>query len=347
MSDISRIDENFAVKGGFNIPNVELYTADNKAISLHGVFYENGFYRRLPQGVAESVSEGVNALHTHTAGGRIKFVTDSSLVAVKVVMPQVCKLPHIALTGSAGLDMYVGNEYCHTFIPPYDMTAGYEDVFYFNTKAQREITINLPLYSSVSEIYLGLESGASLSAPEPYRYPDPIVFYGSSITQGGCASRPGTSYQSIVSRDLDADYVNLGFSGSAKGEDEIAEYISELNMSVFVYDYDYNAPTTEHLEATHLPMLLKIREKNPELPIIMMARPQFTPDNESAQRLEIIKKTYRYCIEQGDKNVHLIDGTTLMALAKGEGTVDGCHPNDLGFYSMAQAIIDTLKLILN
>ncbi len=346
MSNISQIDKNFAVKKGFDIPDVELYTMDTEAISLHGVFYENGLYRRLPQQVAESVNEGVYALHTQTAGGRIRFTTDSTLVAIRAVMPDIGKMPHFALTGSAGFDMYVGNEYCHTFIPPYDITEGYEGAYHFKSKAMREITINFPLYSSVAELYLGLERGSELTAANTYRYQDPIVYYGSSITQGGCASRSGNSYESIISRRLDSDYINLGFSGSAKGEAEIAEYISELKMSAFVYDYDYNAPTAEHLEATHLPMLLKIREKNPELPIIMLARPQFTPDDESAKRLEIIRKTYHHCLEQGDKNVYLIDGESLMALAGNDGTVDGYHPNDLGFYSMAQAVIDTLKLIM-
>jgi len=117
-------------------------------------------------------------------------------------------------------------------------------------------------------------------------------------------------------------------------------------MSVFVYDYDYNAPTPEHLMSTHERMFLKVREKNPDLPIIMMSRPQFLLDDDAKKRLEIITTTYNNALNRGDKNVYLIDGPTLMAKAGTEGTVDNCHPNDLGFYSMASALGDVLEKII-
>ena len=172
------------------------------------------------------------------------------------------------------------------------------------------------------------------------------MYYGSSITQGGCASRPGNSYESIVSRRLDADYINLGFSGNAKGEPEIAEYISKLDMSCFVYDYDFNAPTVEHLINTHQKMYNVIREANPDLPIVLMSSPKYRLTDEGKQRLSVIRKTYEDAKANGDGNVYFIDGSTLMALAKYDGTVDDCHPNDLGFASMAKAVGDLLEKIM-
>ena len=348
MRNISKTDPNFAVKTSLNIDNIRFFDIKDERFSLYGIFYENGMYRRLPEKVAEAVNDGVYNLHIHTAGGRIKFVTDSSFVAIKAVMPEIGRMPHFAMTGSSGFDLYIGKKevYYNSFVPPYDMVDGHESAVHFSERKLREITLNFPLYSAVSELYIGIEDSALLKKSTGYKSKKPIVFYGSSITQGGCASRPGNSYESVVSRALQTDYINLGFSGSARAEDAIADYISELDMSAFVYDYDYNAPSAEHLRNTHQRMFMKIRQKNPELPIVILSRPKFTLTQEEKERLEIIRKTYVDAVSSEDKNVFLIDGATLMKYAKNDGTVDGCHPNDLGFYSMAKALIPTLKSIL-
>lgn len=348
MSDISKIDSNFAVKTNLNIENIKFYDIQNEPFSVYGVFFENGRYRRLPEKVAKTVSNDVYYLHTHTAGGRVKFVTDSKYVAIHAVMPDIGKMPHFALTGSAGFDIYVGEneKYYASFVPPFDISGGYESVACFENHEEREITINFPLYSAVSALYIGIEDGAALKKSVGYKYKKPIGFYGSSITQGGCASRPGNSYESIISRNLQADYLNLGFSGSAKAEDTIAKYISTLDLSVFVYDYDYNSPSTGHLEATHKKMFLTIRENNPDLPIVILSRPSPTLNGVEQERLAIIKRTYTDAVANGDGNVYFIDGPTLMEYAGNDGTVDGCHPNDLGFYSMAKALTPCLESII-
>ena len=348
MPAISKIDENFSVQTTLKIDNLKFYNIENEPFTVYGVFSENGKYRRLPEKVAKAVSEGVDALHVHTAGGRVKFITDSPFVAIKAVMNSVSKMPHMPITGSAGFDLYVGRKevYHKTFIPPFDIEYGYEDAVYFSTKKLREITINFPLYSGVSELFIGLDKNAVVKKSAGYKNKKPIVFYGSSITQGGCASRPGTSYESIISRSLQTDYINFGFSGSAKAEDEITNYINTLDMSVFVYDYDHNAPDIEHLEKTHQKMFLAIRKNHPDLPVVMMSRPKYVLDETEKQRLEIIRKTYNDAVSSGDRNVYLLDGAQLMKYAKNDGTVDGCHPNDAGFLSMAKALIPVLRKIL-
>ncbi len=216
----------------------------------------------------------------------------------------------------------------------------------FGCSAMRDITIHFPLYSNVDKLYIGLADGAVIEQPAPYQIRKPIVYYGSSITQGGCASRPGTSYQGFVSREIDADYLNLGFSGNARAEEEMAKYIGSLDMSLFVYDYDHNAPSVEHLKNTHERMFLEIRERHPGLPVVMMSRPKLYLSEEELARLEIIKATYENALARGDNNVYLIDGRELMAWAGNEGTVDTCHPTDLGFLSMAKALIPVLKGLL-
>ena len=349
MSDISKIDSNFKVETNIKEKDIKFYNANQAPFEIFGVFYDNGKYRRMPENVAKTVNEGVYGLHTNTAGGRVRFKTDSRYVAINTKMFSIGKMPHFALTGSSGFDLYVCEEtpnYVSTFTPPFNIQDGYESIIYFSSSKMREITINFPLYSGVCELYIGVDDKSTISSPKPYKFQKPIVYYGSSITQGGCASRPGNSYESIISRRLNADFVNLGFSGNAKGEKEIADYIKNLEMSAFVYDYDYNAPTTEHLKETHENMFEIIRKANPELPVVILSRPKFTLNDEENERLEIIRATYQNAMGSGDKNVYLIDGKTLMNLAGDDGTVDGCHPNDLGFMSMAKAVGDILEKIL-
>ena len=347
MKNISRIDSNFKVQTNINKDDIKFYYINQPPFEIHGVFYDNGKYRRMPERIAKTVNGGVLALHTNTAGGRVRFKTDSSYIAIYAKMENIGKMPHFALTGSAGFDIYVGDKHSGTFIPPFDIENGYESIIEFESSKIRDITINFPLYSDVLGIYIGVSDGASVYKPEPYKIQKPIVFYGSSITQGGCASRPGNSYQSNISRRLDCDYINLGFSGSAKAEDEIAEYISNLKMSAFVYDYDHNAPTIDHLAQTHEKMFKKIRAKNPDLPIIMMPRPKYQLSKDEELRYDIIESTYVSAKENGDKNVYLIDNEILMRFAGNDGTVDGCHPNDLGFNSMAIAVGYLLEKIFS
>ena len=120
------------------------------------------------------------------------------------------------------------------------------------------------------------------------------------------------------------------------------DYVKNLDMSVFVYDYDHNAPTLEHLEATPEKMFKAIRSMHPDIPILMMTRPKFYLNDDEEKRLEIVRKTYQNALNNGDKNVYFIEGPELMKFAGDEGTVDGCHPTDLGFYSMAKVMLEIM-----
>ena len=342
MFDISKVDGNFTIETEIDKNDIKFYKIDEAPFKVYGVFKENGKYRRMPEGVAKSVSEGVYALHSNTAGGRVKFVTDSPYIAIHVKMDGLGKMPHFALTGSIGFDLYIDNYYAKTFVPPFDIKDGYESIFEFKKKERREITINFPLYSNVNELFIGLQDTAYVSEAESYKNDKPIVYYGSSITQGGCASRPGMSYQAIVSRNFNYDYINLGFSGNARAEDEMIDYIKNLDMYIFVYDYDHNAPTVEHLEKTHEKMFKAIREKHPLLPVVIMSRPKHFLTKEEKTRRNIIETTYLNAVSVGDENVYFIDGEALTELCKDSGTVDSCHPTDFGFASMAKALTEVL-----
>ncbi len=332
------IDSNFRTETDQAEHGLVFRSVLDTPFSLHGVFYEDGAFHRMPHAVARAISPRLEALHFHTAGGRVRFVTDSTTVAVRVTYGDLGKMPHFALTGSIGLDLYADGAYHASFIPPFAITDTLESKTKFGQKKRREITINLPLYSGVKALYIGLDENAALEAPAPYRVDVPVVYYGSSITQGGCASRPGASYESILSRRFDCDYINLGFSGNAKGEDAMAAYIASLEMSAFVLDYDHNAPDPAHLAATHGKLFRAVREAHPDIPILMCTRPKVDLTKEEVERRAIVYKTYTDAIAKGDTNVYFLDGKALMALCGDEGTVDRCHPTDLGFFSMAHAI---------
>ena len=352
MKTLVDFDKNFKIETKIDAEGLKFYSVLSAPFTIYGVKYVDGKFRRLDESIAKATNDGVHFLHANTAGGRVKFRTNSPYVAISVKTGKVVQFSHFPLTGYAGLDLYVdgkdGKEsYVNTFKPPCNIVDGYEGIIRFNNCDEKEITINMPLYSNVEELYIGIKEGSTLEKSEhKYVNEKPIVYYGSSITQGGCASRPGNSYQAIISRSLNCDYINLGFSGSAKAEDAIINYIASLGMSVFVYDYDHNAPSVDHLEKTHEKSFKIIRKAHPDLPIIMMPRPNRNFTTDSLKRAKIIRKTYDNAVKNGDKNVYFISSKQLTALCKNEGTVDNCHPSDFGFYSMAKAIERVLKKIL-
>lgn len=353
-NDISKIDKNFKITTNLSEKDIQFHDVRREPFRGYGLnrFSEGNQFRRMPEEVARATSEGVYYLHTNTAGGRVRFKTNSEYIAIKAIMPDVCHMPHMPLSGSSGFDMYEYKNGKHTYvvslIPPADLKNGFESVKHFGANEMRDLIINFPLYNNLNSLYIGLQSSAVLQQGEEYSQAKPVLYYGSSITQGGCASRPGNSYQAIISRKLDCDYINLGFSGSGKAEEAIANYMASSDISAFVCDYDYNAPSVEYLEQTHGRLYNIFRTKQPLTPIIMISKPDFDrAADDNNKRRAIILETYLSAVKSGDKNVYFIDGETLFGQENRDCcTVDGCHPNDLGFERMATVIGGVLEKIL-
>ena len=348
MSKISEIDKNFKIETNLNLDDVVYYNVKENPWCLFGVLNEDVF-RRIPKEIARQVNAGVYPLHTNTSGGRLRFVTDSPYVAIFAKMPDKTHFSHMPQTGISGFDAYVDNRFFGAFIPPVDMENGsFNSVVYFNNNVEKNLMIHMPLYNNVSDLYVGIKKGSTFKKAEDYKNKGKVVYYGSSITQGGCVSRPGLSYPAVIARELDCDFINLGFSGSAKGETVMAEYIAKLNPSIFVFDYDHNAETEEQLQATHESFYKTFRSICPKTKVVMISAPNFKYKyiNWDSRR-EIIKKTYNNAIASGDQNVYFIDGETLWGEEIWDScTVDGTHPNDLGHFKMAEAIILVLKKIM-
>lgn len=346
MSSIEKIDKNFEVK---TVIEDALVFRDclESPFRIYGLLSDENGFARMPAETAEKVNESVAALFRNTAGGRVRFRTNSPKIAIRAKMANIGKMPHFPITGTAGFDLYENTTYRGTFIPPYDIQDGYESMLVLPSVKERELMIHFPLYSNVLSLEIGLCQGASLLPGADYAEVLPIVYYGSSITQGGCASRPGNCYENVISRSLNRDHINLGFSGGARGEEAIADYIAGLEMSALVYDYDHNAIDTDHLQNTHQKMFRTIRSRKPLLPIVMVSRPQPNPGEDDYNRRSIIMATYQNALGAGDKNVYFIDGSSMLHQFGGDsGTVDACHPNDLGFMCMAKSIGTILEKIL-
>ena len=345
---IEEIDANFAAKSVSDADDVVWYDLRKPPFDIYGLYdvQNTAGFTRFPKYVGDGCNDGVKELRWHTAGGRARFKTDSPYIAIKVFWFGMTKMSHMAFTGSSGFDLICRCDGKTTYVGAlHPQINGYDEGFDWKCDTVGKLAdyeLSFPLYNTVKTVYVGIKRGCTLLEGEKYKIQKPFVYYGSSITQGGCASKPSGSYQSLISKRFDADFINLGFSGSALGEEAMARYIAGLDMSVFILDYDHNAPSSEHLAATHLPFYKTVREKQPDTPMVIVSRP--TPIIEKNR--EIVKATYDYAVAAGDKNVVFVDGDTLF-----EGdykylcTVDNCHPTDLGFYRMAKVIGDAIEKV--
>lgn len=345
--DISAIDKNLKIETQISKEDIIWLNAAESPFELYGAVGSEP-YIRMPADVAEKVSPGVLGLSKNTAGLRLRFRTNSPYIAIHVKWQGLTRFSHMPVSGTSGFDLFSVTEngsqnFIKPFMPTPDSYKGFDSVIDVSGE-MTDYVINFPLYNSVEKLAIGVKNDSKFETPLQYINELPVVFYGSSITQGGCASRPGNCYQNFLSRAFNIDYINLGFSGSARAEDEMIDYLAGLEMSVFVSDYDHNAPSTEHLENTHYKLYKKIREKHPETPYIIISKPDYKFEKNEDLRRKIIMNTYIKALENGDKNVYFIDGASLFADDEWQAcTVDGCHPNDLGFYRFYKALYPIFK----
>lgn len=349
-----RINELFFKENyGVDTTNIVFYDIKkSEEISVYGLYnYRNEEqFKRIPDDVANATSERVIKLNTNPSGGRIRFKTDSRCLVIRASFPNISTRSIITMLNQAGFDVYKTfngkQEFIGCLYPPIDLIDSYDRSIDLGP-GEKEITIYMPIYNDVSEVYVGLEKDADVKPASPYKYEKPILFYGSSITQGASVSRPGMIYEAIISRMFDVDFINLGFASAGKAEDAIVDYMADLDYSIFVSDYDYNAPTLEYLEATHEKMYQKIRAKHPNAAYIMLTKPILHHNlktEENQRRREIIYKTYKNAMQNGDKNVYIIDGFEIFSsFESGDCSGDNVHPNDMGATVLAGNIIKIIK----
>ena len=305
---------------------------------------------RLPKSAEGVVRKPVWDLSKSPSGGRIRFQSDCTQLSIRLQYPSVGGMKNMHKFGQSGVDLYVDGVYVKTAIPN-DTTFVEFEYFSEKPKQMREMTIYLPLYNGVKVLAIGVNEGASFEQAIPFVLDKPVVYYGSSITQGGCASHPGMSYQAVVSRHLALDFVNLGFSGNGLGEPEVAEIIASIDASCYVMDFAVNLPSADSVAAVYGPFLDIIRQKRPDTPIIcvtpILNAQEFWGPNKGTFMRDVIRKEVAKHRANGDKNIILVEGFELLGPKFSDGFVDGVHPNDLGFQAMAEGLEPYLVRVLN
>ena len=309
-------------------------------------------YDRLPAYLENVTRTPVWKLSKNCSGLAIRFRTSSTVIGAKWQVTNDAFMNHFTMTGIKGLDLYCLENGEWQFVNSARPVAKTSTVTIIQNMLpkEREYMLYLPLYDGLESLEIGVEPNAEILQPivNSPQNGKPIVFYGTSITQGGCASRAGMAYPNILSRMLNREIVNLGFSGNGKLDFEVAEAMAEINASCFVIDCLPNV-TADLMNEKYVHFYEIIRKKNPETPIVLIENilyPHMYLDqnvfNTIKEKNETLKRIYKEQKEKGDKNVFYVKADDLIGKS-GEETVDGVHLTDLGFMNIATELYPVLK----
>lgn len=345
--DITKYDPNMAIEKEVIANGVKWI--DGKALPIEGRAFSDvdHFFDRLPRNVTANVNAGVRAMKHDTAGMQARFSTDSKKLQIKWVPFQgKLAMNHMPATGVSGVDVYVrkpGKKW------RYAKTGRISDAKGSSVTVElwggfNEVIINFPLYNGLKSLKVGIDEKATISPlpPRASGVNKPVVFYGTSITHGGCASRPGLAFVNILGRDLDVPIVNLGFSGSGKMEYEMSEHVSAIDASCYVLDCLWNMRMKDKDGLPEYePFIRNLRAKRPGVPIIMAGHCDVfcRPVN---PKEKFTKKLYDKLIAEGWTDLYFLPSDGMLGDDR-EGTVDGVHPNDIGMVRMAEAYGKAVK----
>lgn len=309
-------------------------------------------YDRLPAKAEKIVPAPVWNLSRDSAGIAFRFNTDSTSIRIRyTVGDKALALPHMPATGVSGVDLYALDEGIWKWV---DVTRPKEPTTDYTIAGldpgKRTYMGYLPLYNSTIKIEIGMPAGAAFEPVAP-RIEKPIVFYGTSITHGASASRPGICHPAILGRRLDRPVINLGFSGNGKMEPEVGALLSEIDAAVYVIDCLPNMTGPEVAERAE-PLVRQLREARPDTPIILVEDRSFTNswifkarrDRHSENRASLIR-AFDLLVSSGVKQLYYIEGENLLG-DDTEGATDGSHPNDLGFMRQADLFEPVLRKAL-
>jgi hypothetical protein len=322
-------------------------------------FAQEGLLRRMPAKPAWKLPEAVDSLSDQLPGAQIRFRSNTRLVAVHVKLRGLASNPAIPATAQCGFDLYVGPGGDQRFmsVTKYDhMLSEYEYLLFDRLHLQPRVldfALDFPLGMAIEDVQVGVEPGAVVEPPAPFAIDRPVIIYGTSVTHGSCASRPGMAYPSILGRRLNVDVVNLGFGGSGRGEPEVAHVIAEIpNPACLVLDYEANTSGLEHLQQTLRPFIAILRAAHPKAPILVATKIPSSQENFNDTRPQRLRtRDYQKSVvedlrREGDQHVHFLDVGGLLNPDMAEGTVDGIHPTNLGFKLMADVFEPCLRRLI-
>lgn len=346
------------ILGAHAIKTSDLVWTDMQSFPLHGTFAADASksYSRLPDSLKTQVREDLWALGLNSAGLYIRFASDASAIGAKFKSLNGFQMNHMTAAGVRGLDLYTLENGQWTTVSSARPVLGKKNtttmVMTDMQPKMREYMLYLPLYDGVDSIYIGVDSAAVVKMPalDSPRRADPVVMYGTSILQGGCATRPGMVHTSMLGRMLDRQVINLGFSGNAKLDPEIAHLVADNPASVIVLDALPNCTTPMVAEKLE-PFYDIIRQKHPATPIVLVESPVFPLMRFNTETLATITEKNRTLAEiygrlkDKDPNLYYFKGEDVLGDCV-EGTVDNYHLTDLGFLHFANAMYPLLHSLL-
>jgi len=355
---IEELDKNFQAAPLKTEEGFTWFTVDQAPFVVVGLlwFKENGGeFNRLPKRAKGVVRDALWELGTMPSGGRVRFKTDSPTLRVRVrhSRPEIAMV-HMCAVGMSGIDVYEGPPKRMTYWTSTKAIVPKETYVtqFFNDlpKKLREFTLYFPTYNDLVQFEVGVVAGSTLAAPTAYRLKKPVVFYGTSVTQGGCSSRVATGFVPLVGRKLGINVVNLGFSGNGRCDPELVPLLNEIDMACLVVDPVCNMGP-DLMKTSFAPFLNGIRARWPKLPLVLMTTFRFAQENFALkprwhEASDIAVATYRQMRRQGDKNVHLIECRKFFGAGPDHPSVDGVHLTDVGFEKMANGVAPVLKKIL-
>jgi len=331
----------------FNVKDLDL---EGKAFSDTKAHYD-----RLPGRAEGVVRDAVWNLSRHSAGMCVRFVSDANAIQARwTLTSSKLAMPHMAATGVSGLDLYVKTDKGWRWLgvgQPKEQTNTATLATGIPAGA-REYMVYLPLYNGVSSVEIGIAKDKYLAKGPAYpKDRKPIVFYGTSITQGGCASRTGMVHTAIIGRRMGYPVINLGFSGNGRMEPEVVKFIAEIDASVYVIDCLPNMTAKEVAKNTE-PLVQFLQSKRAKTPILLVEDRNYSnshllpgPKQRNTDSQAALKTAYNQLTKDGAKGVYYLPGIDLLG-DDDEGTVDSSHPTDLGFLRQADAFEKALRPIL-
>lgn len=316
------------------------------------------YFDRFPSKAEKAVPQPVWNLSRHSAGMVVRFETDAPAIHARwSLLSASLAIPHMPATGVSGLDLYARDEqgrdrWLAVAKPTLQkMEAKLVDkVDPLPGGKRRLYTVYLPLYNGTESLEIGVDAKASFQPVAP-RKEKPIVFYGTSILHGACASRPGMAFPAIVGRRFDRPTINLGFSGNGRMEPEVGALLAELDPWLYAIDCLPNMSAEQVAERTG-PLVLQLRKAHPDTPILVVEDRTFTSapflkgsrDGHAARRAAC-RKAYEKLVADGVKGLGYLEGESILG-DDGEAATDGSHPNDLGMVRYADAYEKAIRALL-
>ena len=346
LKDIREIDYNMKELSSSVIDGIEWFDIDEKIINkfMQGKAFKNGEFNRLND---VFVSENVETLKRHPAGFNIEFKAKTSTIKIKAKLDGAAYMSHMTAVGTIGFSLYVKKNNKWLFVASTKINKSEYEVDLLNEINDKEYTYRLyfPLYQALNSLSIGIKLPGYLEFIKEDR--ETLLIYGTSISQGGCATRPGMDYGAILGRMLNLNVINLGFSGSCKIEQSMCEIINDVikenNVTKIIFEVESNSPSYEHFETRFSYLMSNLYNKE-NIDIYLISH-----FDEALPFVNNRIKKHRYGFRKIQKEValkfgiHYIDGIRLIKDIDCEGSVDGVHLTDLGFYDVAKKLSKIIK----